>query len=261
MSEHHFMGREDLLSLSAIERISYVEAIRVKYPRVTTIFDAIRNCDELNRISAEPQCLMVLGPTGVGKTTLLDLYRSDDLPTFVGTNTLVPVLRATVPAKATIINFVTKLLIAIGDPIPDRGTIGSREFRLINFMKDCQTEIIIVDDLQHFVDRDSERVLHDVSNWLKNLVKETHVACIIGGLPEAEDVLTYNIQFGRLFGDPFQLMPFTWNTLEPKTTEEFRSLSSNGNFVAVFRCHEWSYGIYHEFASSSSTVCHPRKLS
>jgi hypothetical protein len=80
--------------------------------------------------------------------------------------------------------------------------------------------MLMLDDLQHFVDRESERVLHDISNWLKNLVKETHVACNIAGLPEAENVLRANPQLGRLFGDPYVLEPFTWETQQPATIQE-----------------------------------------
>jgi hypothetical protein len=112
---------------------------------------------------------------------------------------------------------------AIGDPLADRGTVGSMEARLLRFLRACAVEVLVVDDLQHFVDRDSERVLHDVSNWLKNLVKETHIACVIAGLPEAEQVLRANAQLGRLFGDPYELHPFRWNPHQPDTIAEFRT--------------------------------------
>jgi energy-coupling factor transporter ATP-binding protein EcfA2 len=190
---------------------------------MTRIFDAIQASHGLNAFSAEPQCLMVVGPTGVGKSTLLNSYAAQHPRQVLAETTRLPVLKVTVPAKASIRNFVTRLLVAVGDPLADRGTVGSLELRLLGLLRDSEVEVLMVDDLQHFVDRDSERVLHDVSNWLKNLVKETHIACVIAGLPEAEQVLNANPQLGRLFGDPHHLHPFTWDPKQPDTIQEFRT--------------------------------------
>ncbi len=212
-----------LMALSPRERIAYVETIRIWYPRMTCIFEAITSSHDLNAYSAEPQCLMVVGPTGVGKSTLLNSYAARYPRQIVAETTQIPVLKVTVPAKATIRNFATKLLTAVGDPLADRGTVGSLELRLLGFLRDCGVALLMVDDLQHFVDRDSERVLHDVSNWLKNLIKETHMTCVIAGLPEAERVLCANAQLGRLFGDPHLLQPFTWDAQQPDTIQEFRT--------------------------------------
>jgi hypothetical protein len=213
---------EDVRHLPIREQQAYVETIRIWYPRMRLIYDAIAHIHDFNKLSAEPQCLMVVGPTGAGKSTLLRSYTA----TYPREPRLevdrLPVLEVTVPARATIRNFATRLLLAVGDPLADKGTIGAMENRLLRFMKQCEVELLVLDDLQHFVDRDSERVLHDISNWLKNLVKETHTACVIAGLPEAELVLNANPQLGRLFGDPHVLHPFTWDANRPETVAEFR---------------------------------------
>jgi TniB protein len=88
-------------------------------------------------------------------------------------------------------------------------------------------ELLILDELQHFVDRDSQKVLQTVSNWLKTLVKETKVACVLVGLEgEAEQVVDANPQLARLFGDPYILAPFTWDEGCPATIQEFRTFLS-----------------------------------
>jgi len=42
--------------------------------------------------------------------------------------------------------------------------------------------LLILDEVQHFRDRDSRRVLENARNWLKTLIKETGVACVLVGL-------------------------------------------------------------------------------
>ena len=49
--------------------------------------------------------------------------------------------------------------------------------------------LIILDEFQHFVDKDSWRVLKNVSDWLKNLIDETEVPIVLIGMPYAVEIL------------------------------------------------------------------------
>jgi hypothetical protein len=61
-----------------------------------------------------------------------------------------------------VINFL--LLQCLGDPAYDKGTIGSKTIRLFNLLKDCQTELILLDELNHLFDRDSSQLIYIYSN-------------------------------------------------------------------------------------------------
>jgi len=133
-----------------------------------------------------------------------------------------PVVRATIPTPATIKALAIALLAALGDPRAASGTVGSMTYRLTRFFRDCQVELLILDEVQHFRDRDSRRVLENASNWLKTLIKETGVACVLVGLQgEAEEVVGLNPQLARLFGEPHVLLPFAWEERRPETVREF----------------------------------------
>src|SRR5690348_1944429 len=66
------LTREDVCRLPPRERLVYVQRIHLRYPRWQAILDEIALCHEMNPVAAEPQCLLVVGPTGAGKSTLIE---------------------------------------------------------------------------------------------------------------------------------------------------------------------------------------------
>jgi hypothetical protein len=188
------------------------------------VIEEIQRCHKAKSVAAEPQCLLMIGPTGAGKTTLISSY-TQKYPVIEDENGFrYPVLQATLPSPASERNLATALLYALGDPLAGKGTTGLMTLRLIKLLMDCQVELLILDELQHFVDRDSQKVLQNASNWLKTLLKETKVACVLVGLQgEAEQVVNINPQLARLFGDPLILSPFVWDENIPSTILEFRT--------------------------------------
>ena len=210
------------IGLSTRERIALIYRIRVWYPRMKAIYADIERAFEMNSLTPDPECIALLGRFRTGKTTIVNSFCKQHPRCLQIETTSVPVLKAVVPAKATMSNMLTALLDGLGDPLAGRGSIGTKFHRLQQFIIDCGVRMIILDEASHFVDRDSERVLHDVSNTLKNLVKSHNVACILVGLPYTEEVLRVNEQFGSLFGDPRSLEPFQWDETQPDTISEYR---------------------------------------
>jgi len=218
---------EEICQLPHAERMLYVKQMRVRYPLWEKILREIGKRHQMREIAAEPQCMLLVGPTGAGKTTLAASYARKYPAIFTDTVILRPVVMATTPSTASVPNLMITLLRALGDPGAARGTIGAKEDRLEMFFKEkCRVELLILDELQHFVDRDSQRILLNASNWLKTFIKETKVSCILVGLQnDAEEVVDSNPQLARLFGDPYVLAPFEWDETKSDATKEvFRDL-------------------------------------
>lgn len=216
------LTHEEICQLPHLERVSYVEHMRVRYPLWETLYTKLQRCHQRKTIAAEPQCMLLVGPTGAGKTTLAASYAQKYPAIFTDTVTLRPVVMATTPSTANVHNLIMVLLEALGDPGATQGSIGAKERRLVRFFKEvCAVELLILDELQHFVDRENQRILANASNWLKNFVKETKVSCLFIGLQDdAEEVVDSNPQLARLFGDPYVLAPFEWDEARTDTTKE-----------------------------------------
>lgn len=215
------LTHEEICQLPHLERIRYVEYIRIRYPLWEKLYKRLQRCHEMKTTAAEPSCMLLVGPSGAGKTTLAASYAQKYPAIFTETATLRPVVMATIPSTANVNNLIMALLEALGDPAALKGTIGAKERRLIRYFKEvCKVELLILDELQHFVDRDNQKILLNASNWLKTFIKETKVSCLLVGLQDdAEEVVNANPQLARLFGDPHVLAPFKWDEKNPDDTK------------------------------------------
>lgn len=202
----------DVSKLSPLERQALAERIFIAYPRLTKLLEKIKHCHQYSKIAAEPECMFISGSAGTGKTTLYEYYERR-YPRKLNKNGVnIPVLSATVPQRATEKTLVSELLKRAGDPAAEKGSAYSQTSRLKIFMNGCGIEIVFLDEFQHFVDRDSEKILKNVSDWLKNLINATRKPIILIAQPYAEEVLDApgNEQLQRRFLLRETLEPFGW---------------------------------------------------
>jgi Bacterial TniB protein len=203
-----------LAKMTRTERIYKAHHLRIEHPLFKQLLAEIEDCHflQLSR-NCDPDCLLIWGVTGAGKSTLLDAYVQKYSRQETESGTIVPVLNAVVPAPTTVKVMVSKLLQCLGDPAFDRGTTGNQTMRLFNLLKDCQTELILLDELNHLFDRDSEKLLKTASDWLKCLILETKIPIVAFGLPTSQFVLSKenNEQLSRRFSQRFYLNPFYWS--------------------------------------------------
>ncbi|HWS90683.1 MAG TPA: TniB family NTP-binding protein [Pyrinomonadaceae bacterium] len=204
-------------------RCRLAESIFIKHPRFKAIIEKIEHAHCYSQIAAEPECLFIGGPPGAGKTTLLNHYRLGFPSADRGEMIEVPVLCGRVPSKATDKNLATTLLMALGDPAAEKGTAFNQTTRLKRFIEQCGVQLIILDEFQHFVDKDSWKVLKSVSDWLKNFIDETGIPVVLIGMPYAVEILDApgNEQLQRRFAVRATLDSFGWDIDEER--KEFRS--------------------------------------
>jgi hypothetical protein len=175
------------------------------------------------------------GPTGAGKTTLMRVYANAFPRVEDDDGVRVPILYLETPAPITTKGMAASLLEALGDPAAHQGTQWSMNSRLITLLRACQVELVILDDFQHLVDADTDRVLKTVSEWLKVTIKNSGIPFVVVGISGAiEKILRENSQLSRLFASREELLPFTW---------ERARAAECADFVEFVRCAEQAIGL------------------
>jgi hypothetical protein len=211
--------QQDFSEMTLVQRLAIANNIYVAYPRFKEILSVIDDCHHFY-FKDEPECLFLKGETGTGKTTILKSFAAKYPRYETAEGTVVPILSVTIPSPATVKSLVTKLLWELGDPAYDKGTMANQTIRLIGLIRDCGVSLIFLDEFQHFIDRDSAKVLKTISDWLKNLILDTKIPMVLIGLPEAEAVFQFNCQLSRRFANRHNLSPFSWSDDSGK---EFRT--------------------------------------
>src|ERR1041385_9343219 len=171
------------------DRMQLIETLYVHFPRNEVALKSIHSCHTHAKRAKESEGILIQGNTGAGKTTLVKLYMKNYPRKHTAEKTMVPVLYASVPVPATCKSLVTTLLTAIGDPAAQKGSQITQTLRLKRYIGACKVELLILDEFQHFQDRESLRVLKTISDWLKVLMDETGVPMVLAGLPYSHTVL------------------------------------------------------------------------
>ena len=227
--EHTSLNSKDWRTMTKIQRIDLVENLLLTHQRFNTIMERINYCarfgDEIK--SKNPPCLAILGNTGAGKTTLVDTWLANaplyEMETPEGT--CIPYLYVLVPSSPKKKGAVSAFLRALHDPNPSRGTEWDMIARVHLLIKRCKVQVIFIDEFQHLVDKDTQKVVQAVADLLKDIVNQSHRPMILTGmLGEAEVILEGNDQLDRRVGTPMVLQPFEWDRHRSETIKEFRTL-------------------------------------
>jgi hypothetical protein len=212
--------------LSDAERYAIIDTLLITHKGVTDLFAELdyRKFYTQSGATHNPPCLAILGATRAGKTRLIEEWLARNNPQRVETPTgsHIPYLFISVPAGASMKGTASAFLHTLGDPNPSRGTQWNMVTRLHKLLKSCQVRMIFVDEFQHILDRETQHVLHAVSDFLKDIINQSAIPMILIGQPgEAEPILLANPQLSGRVGTPRYLKPFSWDRAHPHTMSEF----------------------------------------
>ena len=192
-------------------RISKAKRAFVSTPSVTKILSYMDRCRDLSDFESEPTCMMVFGASGVGKTTVIKKYLSQNNRDSKVRGDVVPVLHIELPDNAKPVDAARELLLEMGDPLALYDTDLARlTQKLTDLIPVVGVKLIIIDEFQHLVEERSNRILTQVGNWLKMILNRTKCPIVLFGMPYSKVVLKANSQLHGRFSIQFDLRPFSY---------------------------------------------------
>lgn len=185
-----------------------VSRLIIKYPAFNEAYQLLKEAYLFNQQTGLTKNYWVVGPTGTGKTTLMDMLVKEFPSVERGDRKSIPVLAVNIPALPTIKNLAEEMLVQLGDPIFYRGSAIDKTIRILHLIKACDVKLILFDEMQHFVDRGHKRAPAEVADWLKTLIDKAQVSTVIMGLERTQIILDANEQLRRRFCRRVDLKPF-----------------------------------------------------
>lgn len=206
------IDKEALINLSLVEKLKYIDGIIIQTSKAQSVFKKIEECHNSIKYLSKPQCMTIMGKSGIGKTTFSETYLKRYPEKVLPEYTQKPVFYSIIPCPAYIGSLPNSMLQNLGDPFYSKGrNIFTQTQRLYNFLKVCKVEIIFIDEVQHLVDRNRQTLIRDSSDWFKELIDEVRVPVIFSGIPDSKRIFSENEQLGSRVRYREDLLPFNYD--------------------------------------------------
>jgi hypothetical protein len=176
----------------------------------TVFTEAIRRIATLHERSMsleKASGLHITAQSGGGKTTALEYY-AKHFPSYDnGNKIIIPVPYASTPSTPTVSDLESEILLGLGDPAWNQDKTYERGKRVLKLLQEAESEMLLLDEFQHFSDSPRVSETGKVANYLKDLGSKWKKPIVIAGLPGSVIIPRMNIQLKRRFSAPFYMAP------------------------------------------------------
>ena len=221
------------MSVFSEEVYDHVLNRTVKHAGFNEIFQRMEHIFRLAKDYERPEGMLIMGPSGVGKTRLLDRFAAAHPDERKETYLYRPIIKITMPPKPNQMALLYQLNLAFGEQY----TVGrSHQLlgRAIKMLKQCKTHLIAVDESQHMVRRNSEKDATLAADTIKVILDEAKVSTILSGISEVAKLLhPSKQQLSGRFPEVFNVTP--WKVVNEVKNRENSDIDEKNlnNFVGV----------------------------
>ncbi len=195
----------------------------IRHTDFERIYERVSYCHHSKKSGLKPRNLKLFGVSGVGKSFLLKFYTSCHLRFDAEDRTIIPVLYIVVPSKPSESALYEEILTALGDPFPSTGNLRVKKRKIITLFKNCKVELLILDEIQHYLDRGKLATHAAAADSLKVLIDQLEISTVFAGAPRAIELFRVNTQLRSRFKTTARLAPFS--IFHPEKTNLFRKLA------------------------------------
>lgn len=175
---------------------------------------------------AHVQALMIVGPSGTGKSGILDTIerRPEYRSVFEGQCDVRPVVRLDVPDLPTPKEVVREICVKLRSPVPGRWTRGQVARHLRGLFRDVGLRFLLMDEAHVLVEDLTARQVVVNARFLKFLLVTCRAPIILAGEEPLEGLLRHKA-LERRMQPPIRLGPYVWNAYPD--VEEWMGLSGS----------------------------------
>jgi len=181
---------------SIADKIEQIENIFVETPIIKEIMADIDEVMETAKIvgySKQPDCILITGQSGMGKTTIFDHYLSKYPRVEKGEGDVVPILASTLLDDKSPKGAPGHMLRDLGDWLEGKGgTRGELTDRFVIQCNGAKVEAIFIDEFQNAIENGTDNIIWNTSEWIKTLINLTRRPVCLFGMPYSEQVIQAN---------------------------------------------------------------------
>lgn len=208
----------DLISKPATTVAPSLSRDYIEHFGFTAALDAIKEAHVSYGSGDRPINVRIQGVSGVGKSSAFAVYAKRHPRRRSSKGTVVPVVLVSVPAQPTSKVLYTNILRSLGANEPGSGTSEHQRMRILMLFRACSVELLLIDEIHHFIDRGTARSHAAVADALKSLLDELDIPCVLGGAPRGSRLFDLNNQLRNRFTRVVALRPFDGSTEEGLAT-------------------------------------------
>lgn len=195
------------------ERQAAVARVFVDHAQLECIRNHLDRLMHQRSVGTSARLTLLLANTGCGKTSAIQDFLAQSEGDF-----RTKALYVSLPVPCTIKAMTSEMLRQLGDPLCDRNTTASRNsFRIIHQLKQQGKLLLIIDEFQHLIDHDRDKVQRQTTDWLKTLLDRAGVPVVCVGLPNSLEIIRSNSQLERRTTKVIYLPAFIWDNGEQTT--------------------------------------------
>ncbi len=204
---------EDNFNIEATyKKMHFLKHLTIKYPLMQSIHNCLYKCQLSTLYSDTPECMSILGPSRSGKSKLVKSYFKKFPDKRTPEGIIKKILYCTVPIPGVRGALGPAMLESLKDPFYKKKQLSAdRNFRIIELIKKCKVELIIIDEIQHIVDRNNNRLLRESADWFKYILEQTNVSFVFVGLKESKKIFWGNEQLRARVRNNFNTSAFTYS--------------------------------------------------
>ena len=202
------------------DRLQKITAIIVPHPQFTHALEKIEERRVKVQTQSKGSAISVVAATGGGKTTLATKIQALNPDIHTKELTLRKAVYFSVPPRPSSAAMSSAVLEALGDPCWDKGKADALAKRAIHLLKECQTEIILMDNTHDIPERRKIKGVREVGNWVRDIIDSVPALFVSLGAEQGLDVFKANSQTRRR--SPATVRIDYFNCTNPKGVSRLR---------------------------------------